>query len=341
MNRSSARGRRQKAWSLWAERRVPSEYEVVTHKLHYHFRREESPFELSPDIPLANWYRKYREGSPFNVDDWDGFRDPYQLTYRGYVRLQHERETYLNALIDEFEAKDHYRLLPREWVELLDKLYIPSRFSGHVLQMVAMYVGQMAPSSYITNAAYFQGADEMRRVQRSAYLAKALSLEHGAHLADSQRTRRIWEEDTHWQPLRETLEHLLVAYDWGEAFTALNLVVKPMYDALFNNALSELAAENGDHLLALMADEFAKDAARSQTWSTALVKYALERKPDLEDTLKGWVQRWLPKAQAAVEGLAPLFAQAPVRKEPEKVLGEVRALHRALLSGIGLGFVHQ
>lgn len=41
--------------------------------------------------------------------------------------------------------------------------------------MVALYMSQVAPSSCINNAAFLQGADEMRRVQRGAYLAKVLS----------------------------------------------------------------------------------------------------------------------------------------------------------------------
>jgi len=335
MAQSTARARK-KTWSVWTERRVPSEYEIVTHKLHYHFRRQPAPFELDPQAPLNAWYLKYREGSPFNVEDWEGFRDPDRLTYRAYIRLQKDRETYLDALIDEFEAQDHYAKLSPSWVAVLERLYVPSRFSGHVLQMVALYVGQMAPSSYITNAAYFQGADEMRRVQRSAYLAKALSLDHGDHLADSQLTRKIWEDDPAWQPLREALERLLVAYDWGEAFTALNLVVKPVYDAFFCKEFAQLARANGDELLALMSDEFAQDAARSRRWSLALVQYALERKPSLEGLLREWIQKWSPLAYAGVEGLANFFAQAPSPLDPVRVVAGVRAEHKGFLRELGL-----
>jgi Methane/Phenol/Toluene Hydroxylase len=40
----------------------------------------------------------------------------------------------------------------------------PLRFPGHGLQMLAAYIGKMAPSSRITMAASFQAADEMRSV---------------------------------------------------------------------------------------------------------------------------------------------------------------------------------
>ncbi|SFJ02272.1 aromatic/alkene monooxygenase hydroxylase subunit beta [Thermoflavimicrobium dichotomicum] len=328
--------RRAKAWSLWEGRRIPSEYEVISHKLHYHFRRDPAPFELDPNTPLNQWYKKYREGSPFQVDDWEQFRDPDSVTYRDYIQLQKEREVYLDNLIDEFERQDHYAKLSKPWVDLLEQLYIPSRFSGHILQMVALYMAQMAPASYITNAAYFQGSDEMRRVQRSAYLAKVLSLDHGEHLADSQRTRAIWEDDSHWQPLRELLEKLLIAYDWGESFAALNLVVKPVYDALFIRQIAELARSNGDTLLALMHDDFGLDSQRSQRWTTALVKYAVERQPEHRTLLKDWVEKWTPLAYRAVEGLAPLFAKAPQPMQSGKVVEAVCDTHKAFLVEVGL-----
>ncbi|MBT9282566.1 MAG: aromatic/alkene monooxygenase hydroxylase subunit beta [Hydrogenibacillus schlegelii] len=328
--------RKRKAWSLWEERRVPSDYEVVSHRFHYHFRREPAPFDLDPNHPINRWYLKHREGSPFQVDDWEQFRDPARLTYKDYVTLQKDRELYVDQLIDDFERVDHYRRLPKAWVDLLEVLYIPSRFSGHVLQMSAMYWAQMAPSAYITNAGYFQGADELRRLQRSAYIAKALSLDHGEHLADSERTRAIWEDDPHWQPMREVLEKLLIAYDWGESFVATNLVVKPVYDALMNVAFSGLAEQNGDDLLHLMHRDFQLDSERAANFTVALVRYATERVSDHRRLLGEWIEKWREPAYRAAEGLAALFEKAPNGMAKEAVMDLVRASHRTFLERAGL-----
>lgn len=52
-------------------------------------------------------------------------------------------------------------------------------------------------------------------------------------LADADRSsmgtteRQIWERREAWQPARQPLEKLLVAYDWAECFTAMNLVLRP------------------------------------------------------------------------------------------------------------------
>jgi toluene monooxygenase system protein E len=322
-----------RTWSQFGElRRVPSEYEIVTHKLHYHFRRDPAPFELDPNTPINQWYLKYREGSPFQVDDWEDFRDPSQLTYRSYIKQQHERETYIDSLIDEFERKDADAHLSKDWVQILERLYIPSRFSTHVLQMVAQYIGQIAPSAYITNVAHFQGADECRSLQRSAYRAKALSLVHSPDLASTEKTRQIWETDPVWQPMRELLEKLLIAYDWGEAFAALNLVAKPLYDELMLNQLGKLAEQNNDNLLAYINSDFALDSQRSQEWTKELVKYAVERRGENQQLLQAWVNKWKPLAYRAVEGLAVVFGSAPYPIQPAYVTQSVIAVHKAFLT---------
>jgi len=326
-----------KTWSLLGDvRKKPSEYEVVTAKLHYHYRRQPAPFELDPNTPINTWYLRYREGSPFQTDTWEGFRDPHQLTYQVYVRRQAERETYLENLVDEFERRNHDAKLQTDWVRVLDRLYLPARFPMHALQMSALYEAQMAPSSFITNAAYFQAADEQRRIQWLAYRAKSLSLEHDAELASSAYTRRRWEEDAVWQPLRETVEKMLIAYDWGEAFVALNLIVKPVFDEVFIVQLAELARAHEDALLSLMLDDFALDIQRSRDWSVALVQYAVAQRPANAGLLKQWVDQWKPLAYRGMEGVVEVFGEAPLGLDARAVSAKVRAAHHAFLAQCGL-----
>jgi len=326
-----------KTWSLLGDvRRKPSDYEVVTAKLHYHYGRQPAPFELDPNTPINTWYLRYREGSPLQADTWEGFRDPHQLTYQVYVQRQAEREAYLENLVDEFERRNHDTRVQKDWVRMLDRLYLPARFPMHALQMIALYEAQMAPSSFITNAAYFQAADEQRRIQWLAYRAKSLSLEHDAELASSAHTRRRWEEDAVWQPLREAVEKMLIAYDWGEAFAALNLVVKPIFDEVFNAQIAELARAHEDELLALMLDDFALDIQRSRDWSVALVQYAAAQRPANTELLKQWIEQWKPLAYQGMERLVELFGQAPRPVEPKAVSAKVRAAHEVFLARGGL-----
>ncbi|WP_343910618.1 aromatic/alkene monooxygenase hydroxylase subunit beta [Nocardioides aquiterrae] len=326
-----------KTWSLFGDvKRRPSPYEVVTGKFHYHFRRDPVPFELDPDAPLNRWYLTHREGSPFQVDDWEQFRDPHKLTYKEYVSLQKVHETYVDGLIDQFEDSSAAEKLDEGWVSTLAELYVPLRFPLHILQMTGLYVGQMAPSSYITNCANFQAADELRRIQRIAYWTKVLGNAHGDRLAETATAREPFESGPAWQPLRKVLEEMLIAYDWGEAFTALNLAVKPALDTLVNWQFATLAAGNDDHLLGQMFTEFQHDSRRSRDWTQALTTYALERDPGLSKVLGGWLDVWEPKAHAAVVALAPLFETAPVPMAADDVVAEVERQHAELRSGCGV-----
>ncbi|MDG5486857.1 ferritin family protein [Mycolicibacterium gadium] len=326
-----------RTWSMLGDvKRKPSPYEVVTSKFHYHFRREPAPFELDPETPINKWYLRYREGSALQVADWERFRDPYKLTYTEYIKTQKGRETYVDGLIDQYEASGTVAHLEPGWVDTLKSFYVPLRFPLHVLQMVGMYVGQMAPSSFITNCAHFQAADEMRRIQRIAYWNRVLANAHGDELAQTDTARRPWESAPEWQPLRRLLEELLIAYDWGEAFTALNLAVKPAIDALLNWEFAALAQVNGDQFIAQLFSEFTNDSKRSQEWTQALVHYMLECDSKTHIALDGWLARWQPAALAAVDALAPLFGTAPSPLSEQLVSDSIAKRYTDFIHGAGL-----
>jgi len=326
-----------KTWSLLGDvKRRPSAYEVTAAKFNYHFRRDPAPFEMDPQAPFNLFYLKNREGSPFNVPDWEGFRDPARLTYADYVTLQHERETYVDLLTDHHEAAESAAELDPGWVATLRQLFVPLRFPLHVLQMTGLYVGQMAPTAFIINCANFQAADELRRIQRVAYTTKVLANAHDEALAATATAREAWERGPAWQPLREVLERMLAVQDWGEAFAVLNLAVKPALDAVVDVQLSELAARNGDEYLSLLMAEFELDARRSRDWTAALVRYAIDADPATADVLRGWLRTWQPRADAAVQGLAPLFETAPHPIEPERVAAAAAAARQSVLDAAGL-----
>ncbi|BAX92748.1 toluene hydroxylase [Mycobacterium shigaense] len=302
---TAAKTRPLKTWSITGDtRRKPTEYEAVTGQFHYHFNRRPAPFDLDPGSAINRWYLKHREGSPLQADTWEDFRDPAALNYRRYIALQHDREIYAEGVVDHYEALDGDDKLDPAWIETLTRIYVPARYLLHVLQITSLYVGQLAPSAYITNAAFFQAADELRALQWVAYRAKSLSLTHGTQLANTEATRRIWETDEAWQPARETLERLLLAYDWGEAFTALNLAVKPALDAFFKEAFVDLANHNRDGLTAALLQESRVDTTRNQAWHAALARYAVSADSTNRAVIDGWIEKWRPRAEQAVDGLA-------------------------------------
>jgi toluene monooxygenase system protein E len=65
--------------------------------------------------------------------------------------------------------------LPPDWVAILGHLMTPSRYLFHGFQQIEAYIGYIAPSSYITNAAGFATADFLRRVSTIAYRTRSCS----------------------------------------------------------------------------------------------------------------------------------------------------------------------
>ena len=105
-----------KTWShLAGQRRKPSEYEIVTTNLHYTTNNPDAPFELDPNFPIAQWFKKNRNACPLKHADWDAFRDPDELIYRTYNMLQDGQETYVHGLLDQMSERGHDSMLERTW----------------------------------------------------------------------------------------------------------------------------------------------------------------------------------------------------------------------------------
>src|SRR5262245_6976186 len=297
-------------WHLLRQRRMPSEYEIVTSKLLLNTREGFTGKRFELDVPLQQWYEQYQQGSPLNCSTWERFRDPRETTYTKYTELQMKKEIFVDGILEEIEATDYDRALSAQWLEVLAALVAPFRYPGHAFMMVAAYIAQMAPGGRIAVAATFQAGDEARRVERLAYRIRQLQLTFPEFASDSKSQ---WERERRWQPLRECVERLLVTYDWGEAFVALNLVLKPMVDELFMKHTSDLALGHNDHLLGRAFYSLNEDCQWHRAWSRALVQAAIEDNPSNIDAIQTWIGKWRPRAMQAIDALSRLFEGAPLR----------------------------
>jgi toluene monooxygenase system protein E len=283
-----------------------SEYEIVSSDLHYNYPLR---FELGGN-PVARWYQHHREGSRLVVRDWGSFSDPRQTTYRAYTALQNERAQVVDGLFAEIDETAYDDALDEGWVSFLHEHYFPLRFPLHGLEMLAAYVGQMAPSSRLTNCAAFQAADELRRLQCIAYRTAQL----GAHRRgyDPAEHRVLWEERASFQPLRELIERALVRWDWAEALVLLNVVITPRLDGWLNRGLAaQLGAANGDPVLRSVHFSLGQDSEWHGRWTVAALRAAIADNPANRDLVQTWLAEWQPLADAALDALVAVAADAP------------------------------
>ena len=316
-------GARLKTYShLGKDRRLPSEYELVTSRLLYYPSRG---FEVK--TPLDPWYAKHQRGSPLTLPDWERFSDPRETTYAKYTALALKGETFLDGLFESLQTTGYDRALSLEWRAALDRVIGPLRYPLHGFQMIAAYVGQMAPSGRITVAALFQAADEMRRIQRLAY---RMTLLQGVDATFGRESKNTWLRDPAWQPLREAVERCLVTYDWGEALVALNLCIKPLIDELFMTYLPKEAQEHGDHLLGQLFSSLDEDCKWHREWTVALLRTAVEDNAENRTVIGAWVTRWGRLAQRAAGAFDFLFRRTPA---PAPALGDFAT---SLLAKVGV-----
>ncbi|MHA6779860.1 toluene hydroxylase [Pseudonocardia saturnea] len=335
----TATPKRRRTWSAFGEtRRVPSEYEVMTHETNWTLREgRKVPFEQNPSSPANLWFLTYREGSPLKVEDWNAFRDPDQLTYRTYVGLQDDEETKAEGLLTQYAEAGADATLSEGWVSVLGRVFAPARYPLHGAQQVQAYIGHIAPSSYITNASAFATADLLRRVSRIAYRTRELQLARpGSGIGE--RERAIWEDDPAWQGVRRAVETALIAYDWAEAFTAIDLVLLPTLDDVLLTQFGRVARANGDELAWHLSSLLAADARRRERWSAALAAFAIDQRSGNIDVLRKWIDRWSVRADEAAAALAPVLASAPQgAPSVDDVLASARAARARVLDAAGLG----
>src|ERR1700689_5365247 len=291
-------------------RKMPSEYEIVTHKQNWTLRTgRAAAFEQSPSSPPNLWFLTYRDNSPLQADDWDGYRDPDALTYKAYVGLQSEAEAKVQGVLQAHADAGSDGALSAGSVALLAHLLTPSRYPCHGFQQVEAYIGYMAPSSYITNAAAFSSADFLRRVTTIAYRTRELQIAHPDSGAGSAE-RSLWEGHPAWQPGRKAVEYALASYDWGEAFTALNLVLGPTLDDVLLTQLGQVAKSNSDDLTWLLTSFLAEDSRRRGRWSRALADFAVSQRQQNSAVFAKWIGRWAALADDAALSLGTILEAA-------------------------------
>lgn len=313
----------QKTYShLASQRRLPTEYEIATSRLLYH---PERGFEV--DVPIAGWYERYQRGAALVVPDWEAFADPRATTYARYVERMARREAFVDTIIERIEQSSYDAELPDVALDFFEAAIAPLRYPWHGLQMVAGYVGSMAPAGRIACAAAFQAADELRALQRVA-LRIAMLRDVRPGLGDDSRAR--WQTAPEWQPLREFIERLLVTWDWSESFCALNVCLKPLFDELVLVQLALRARQLGDHRLAEIFESLDEDARWHREWSGALVTTVLGQRSENRAVLDRFVAVWQPRAWNAVAALAPFWPDFAT------VAAGLTARHSAFLHSVGL-----
>lgn len=294
-------------WHLAGLGRKPSEYDIASSELLYHARRG---FEVKTEV--SQWIERHQLNGALQCESWERFRDPRATTYASYVTLQRNQEIYVDGLLTAAE-NDASAGLSSTWLRTLGQVLGSVRFPLHGLQMVAAYLGSIAPSGKIAIACAFQVGDEIRRIQR---LTQRLVQLERVQPGLGREARSSWQHAPAWQPLRALIERLLVTYDFGEALVALCAVVKPALDLLFTSELGELARAAHDDTMHRLLGALQRDCVWHAQWSGALLAQAVAEREESLRAVEGWLAAWREPTRVALLPLIPLLETGEPSAQP-------------------------
>ncbi|MCW5588616.1 MAG: hypothetical protein KIT27_03025 [Legionellales bacterium] len=302
-------------WHLEKQRKIPDDYTLTSEKLLYH---PEKSFEIN--TPFKQWYQQYVLESPLQATDWEEFSDPAKTTYSSYVTRQSKQEEFTQKLLLTMQEPQYLNNLSPAWIQFLQDFFGTLRFPIHGLQMLASYIGQLAPSGKLAIAALFQAADEMRHIQ--SLVNKIVTVT--ANIADFKRvSRHTWQTHPAWQPLRKTLETQLICYDFGETLIKTNLVIKPMFDYFCFYQLVPLALEQQDYLFSEYLLSLYRDCQWQLNYSQALVQLLIQLQQKNLISIEQWVKQLYPSMYQTIEQLsAALQPLLPTQKNNSTLLLE-------------------
>ena len=312
-------------WHLEGRGRVPSDYEVVTTGLLYYPTRG-----LAVRTPVAEWMTRHQRADRLRCSDWDRFEDPRATTYATYTELQQRRTLFVEGVLRTTASSGRDARMPASWLGCVQQVLAPARYPAHALQMVSAYVGSMAPSGRVAVAFAFQSADALRTVQALAYRLAMLRVEHEELTRDA---RAHWQDAAGWQPWRRLMERLLVSYDFDEALVALNLVVKPAFDAVFLTQISQ-AAQAPDPATHQVLVSLLEDSAWQSDFTGALFHMlAASEHDNMQRTMelaRPWLRPTFEAVNASAEELSAWLGK------PQAVVEQVRAALNAHWARAGL-----
>ena len=276
---------------LEGARRKPTDYQVTSTALLYYPARG---FEV--ETPVSRHYAAHQTNGQLRSTRWDDFEDPAATTYSSYVAERRDQEAFLDRLLER-----PVDAVPRELQPLLG-LVSALRFPLHGMQMVAAYIGALAPSGRITITAALQAADEMRRIQR---LCQWLSRSGLPAAQLDALGREKWQQSPAFQPLRRLVEKLLVTYDWGEALIALNGIIKPIFDRLWFEHVAGAAERHHDEILEKILSSLGDDARWHEAWFINFTRLALDSEAANAGVLERVVGEYRPLVAQAAQALLP------------------------------------
>jgi len=282
----------------------------------------------------GGWLTAFEDGrgahslgsTQIRVKEWFDWRDPAGLWERpfyqqaaGYAR---EQETAVAAARQE----GLFDRMNEEWKAFLrTSLQLPA-FYEHGLWRALCGAARPALSDLITHAIVLEAAMKQRQAQDLVVYSMDLENEIGECSTEAAKERFMNEPA--WQPVRELVEAVSECGDWMERVIATNLCIEPLLGTLLRREMLLMPASvNGDPVTPVIISAAQREWLWYRDWTSELVRFCVEDEEHgshNREVLAGWVTKWNPRVEAAVESIKGELAKVPGARAVEESIEQVK-----------------
>ena len=302
-------------------------------------RYQEATLELQPEInfhyrplwePERELYDKRR--TALQMNDWYAFKDPRQYYYGTYTITRARQQDAMEKSIEFVSKRALLSSLDDASKDRIASLFVPLRHVEWGANTNNCYVTAYGWGTAITQATMFHSMDRLGIAQYQSRIGLLLDGNAGTSLTEGKQR---WLTAPMWQPLRETVENLMVVRDWFETYVAQNLVLDGLlYPLFYTHIDGALGKQYGPGLS--MLNEFAATwFDETSRWVDATIKTAAAESPANAALIGTWIEKWRAQVNAA---LSPIAAEAFGAESSAALaaLDSTRAVFEARIAKLGV-----
>ena len=170
------------------------------------------------------------------------------------------------------------------------------------------FITGYAYGATLTNATMFATMDRLGSAQ---YLTRVGLLLDGNQGSSLDQAKQDWLEHAAWQPLRQSVENMLILQDWYELFVAQNLVFDGYLYPLIKHIVDREFVAHGASAVSLLTSFMNEWFDETQPWVNAVIKTTAAESEHNREQILQWIEKWQAQVRPVVAELLQLVAAQP------------------------------
>lgn len=237
------------------------------------------------------------------MKDWYVLKDPRQLYYGTYTQTRARQQEVLESNFNFVEKNQILNTISAELVTKAENLLIPLRHYEWGANMNNSFITGYAYGATLTNATMFATMDRLGSAQ---YITRIGLLIDGNQGRSLELAKQNWLEHPLWQPLRESVENMLVLKDWYELFVVQNLVFDGYIYPLVKHIIDRDLVAHGASAISLLTAFMNEWFDETQPWVNSVIKTTAAESEENRAQILQWIEKWQVQAQAVAISLLTL-----------------------------------